>query len=197
MQDSRKGAIDRAEWKRLLRDFQRFSATCAGRQNLRAWIGYWRTPQYRVLIYYRLASIVRIRGLRNLFHRFYRFHSLRTGIELSRPIGGGLIMPHWGRIILDAKSIGHDLYVLHNVTVGDDYVTGRPTIGNGVFIGTGAVIVGNITIGDHAMIGAMSFVNKDVPPCTLAAGNPAQPIRKIEPDHVSRLTGYGAGGPGF
>lgn len=100
-------------------------------------------------------------------------------------------MPHWGRILIDAESVGNDLYVLHNVTVGTDYDTGRPVIGNDVFIGTGAIVIGNVRIGDHVVIAAASLVREDIPSCSLVAGNPARIIRSITPDHVRLMTHYG------
>ena len=89
-------------------------------------------------------------------------------------------MPHWGRIILNAESIGNDLYVFHNVTVGNDYKSGKPQIGNNVFIGTATTIIGDVIIGDNVVIGAGSCVLSDIPDNSLAAGNPAKVIKKIE-----------------
>lgn len=54
---------------------------------------------------------------------------------------------------------------------------GPVIVGNGVWIGRGAVILPGVTIGDNAIIGANSVVTKDVPPCAVAAGVPAQIIR--------------------
>lgn len=53
-------------------------------------------------------------------------------------------------------------------------------IGRNVWIGTGATIMRGVTIGDGAVIGAMSLVTRDVPPASLAAGNPARVIREID-----------------
>ena len=55
---------------------------------------------------------------------------------------------------------------------------GRPTIGDGVRIYTGAIIYGGITIGDHAVIGAGAVVRKDVPPDCTVAGNPAFIVKR-------------------
>ena len=54
------------------------------------------------------------------------------------------------------------------------------TIGDGAWIGAGAIILPGITIGKYAVIGAGSVVTKDVPDYTIAAGNPCKPIRKID-----------------
>ncbi len=56
------------------------------------------------------------------------------------------------------------------------------TIGDGAWIGVGAIILPGITIGEYAVIGAGSVVTKDIPAYTIAAGNPCKPIRKID-DH--------------
>ena len=55
-----------------------------------------------------------------------------------------------------------------------------PTIGNNVTIYAGAVIVGNIKIGDNVVIGANSFVNKDIPDNEVWAGIPAKKIGEIK-----------------
>jgi len=58
------------------------------------------------------------------------------------------------------------------------HTKGDIVIGNDVWIGVNAVILSGVTIGDGAVIGAASVVTRDIPPYTIAAGNPAKPIRK-------------------
>lgn len=146
-------------------------------------------PQYRTLFWWRSW---REGGLRSpVFRRLYLRSSRRSGLEINTDsLGGGVIMPHWGRIILNAESIGRDLYVLHNVTVGNDYVTGRPVIGHDVFLGTGSTVLGSVRIGDHVLVAAGSMVLSDIPPCSMVAGNPARVVRPIDPDHIPRMIGY-------
>lgn len=147
--------------------------------------------QYLTLIYYRLASACKVSIIRYVLTLLYQKYSLKTGVEfLTQKIGGGVILPHWGRIILNAKSIGENLYVFHNVTIGDDYTTGKPEIGNNVFIGTNSVVLGDITIGDNVVVGACSFVNEDVPSNSIVVGIPAKVIKTIDDDYISRLLGY-------
>ena len=55
---------------------------------------------------------------------------------------------------------------------------GTPVIGNSVWVGTNAVIVGNINIGDDVLIAPLSFVNFDVPSHSVVIGNPARVIHK-------------------
>ena len=74
--------------------------------------------------------------------------------------------------------------MFHGVTLGG---TGKekgkrhPTIGNNVFIGSGAKILGNITIGNNVKIGANAVVSRDVPPFSVVVGNP---MRIIQPENI-------------
>ncbi len=154
---------------------------------LRFYLGH---PQYRTLVWYRLVE-ANPGLLRRFCEDIHRRSALRSGLEILTPrLGGGVIMPHWGRIVLNAEEIGENLYVFHNVTIGHEYRTGRPRIGKNVFLGTGAIVLGAISIGDNVIIGAGSLVNTDIPSNSLAAGNPAKIIRAIEPDEIQRMIGY-------
>jgi serine acetyltransferase len=147
--------------------------------------------QHRTLLWYRLREAARSSFVRAVCDRLYLRSSRQSGLEiLTSSLGGGVIMPHWGRIVLNAESIGSDLYVFHNVTIGDDYVSGKPTIGSDVFLGTGSTVIGKITVGDHVMVAAGSVVVDDVPTCSVVAGNPAKVVREIAPGRISEIIGY-------
>jgi len=64
--------------------------------------------------------------------------------------------------------------VMHNVTIGTNMTGGAPRIGNDVFIGCGATILGEITIGDGVRIASNSLVISDVPAGAMAMGVPAK-----------------------
>ncbi len=98
------------------------------------------------------------------------------GIDLSgTPIGPGLFISHGQATILSAERIGANLQVHQGVTVGWDYRGDRrPIIGDDVFIGAGAKVLGAITIGDGARIGANAVVLCDVPAGATAVGIPAR-----------------------
>ena len=63
---------------------------------------------------------------------------------------------------------------------GRNGLPGAPKIGNNVLIGAGAVLLGDISIGEHAQIGANAEVTHDVPAYTVAVGVPARVVKKIE-----------------
>ena len=175
----------------LLRRDVRRRACKHGLRGAAAWRLFCQQPQNRTLLWCRLRDAARSSVLRVFCGRLYLRSSRRSGLEILTPsLGGGVILPHWGRIILNAGSIGSDLYVFHNVTVGDDYVSGKPVIGSGVFIGTGSTVIGQITVGDHAMIAAGSVVVHDVPSCTIVAGNPARVVRAIDAGRIEQIIGY-------
>ena len=152
---------------------------------------YYSNIQYRTLFYYRLSEIFKnIPFIRLIFTLLYKNNSIKSGVEILCPLGGGVIIPHFGDIKLNARSIGSDLYVFHNVTIGNDYKTGIPKLGNNIFIGTNVVILGRLEIGNNVMIGANSFVTSNIPSNSLVAGNPARVIKKIDKDHLKKILNY-------
>ena len=110
----------------------------------------------------------------------YRFWSAVTGadIPINTSIGGGLLIPHPNGIVIHADSvIGPNCIIFQQVTLGLGH-GGVPTIGGDVSIGAGAKLLGNVQVGDHAIIAAMAMVTRDVPPNSLAIGMPARIERK-------------------
>ena len=91
-----------------------------------------------------------------------------TGIEIhpGAKLGKRLVIDHGvGCVIGETAEVGDDCILFHGVTLGGlkfDPVKRHPTVGNRVLIGTGAKILGPITIGDDARIGANAVVLKDV-----------------------------------
>jgi serine O-acetyltransferase len=90
-------------------------------------------------------------------------------------IGPGLFISHGQGTVLSAERIGANLQVHQGVTIGWDYrAERRPIIGDDVFIGAGAKVLGAVTVGDGARIGANAVVVSDVPPGATAVGVPAR-----------------------
>ncbi|KAH8518991.1 hypothetical protein POPTR_001G365500v4 [Populus trichocarpa] len=116
-------------------------------------------------------------------------------IHPGAKIGQGILFDHaTGVIVGETAVIGNNVSILHNVTLGG---TGKacgdrhPKIGNGVLIGAGTCILGNIKIGDGAKIGAGSVVLHEVPPRTTAVGNPARLIGgKANPIKLDKIPSF-------
>lgn len=103
-----------------------------------------------------------------------------TGIEIhpGAKIGEGLFIDHgMGVVIGETAEVGNNVTIYQGVTLGG---TGKekgkrhPTVGNNVVISTGAKVLGSITIGDNARIGAGSVVLRKVPPNTTVVGVPGK-----------------------
>ena len=132
-----------------------------------------------VLIFYRIAHglyKIKLFFLARLISQLGRFF---TGVEIhpGAKIGKGLFIDHgMGVVIGETAEIGDNVTIYHGVTLGGtgkDKGKRHPTIGNDVIIGCGAKILGPISIGDGAKIGANSVVLKNVPKGKTAVGIPA------------------------
>jgi len=120
---------------------------------------------------------LRIPFIPRLFSQINRFF---TGLEIhpGARIGKGFFCDHGAGVVIgETSEIGDNCVMFHNVTLGG---TGKhvgkrhPTIGDNVLIGTGAILLGPITVGDNVNIGANSFVYmRDVPSNSTVAGTPA------------------------
>lgn len=101
-------------------------------------------------------------------------------IHPAAPIGSGVFIDHaTGIVIGETARVGNDVSMLHGVTLGGTgkvYTDRHPKIGNGVLLGAGSKVLGNIRIGDEARVGSGSVVLSDVPARCSVAGVPAKPV---------------------
>jgi serine O-acetyltransferase len=106
-----------------------------------------------------------------------------TGIEIhpAAEIGSGFFIDHgMGVVIGETAQIGDDVTLYQGVTLGGTgFATGKrhPTVEDNVTIGSGAKLLGPITVGHGSKIGAGSVVIHDVPPNSTVVGNPGHPVR--------------------
>jgi serine O-acetyltransferase len=139
-------------------------------------------PGLHALIFHRMAHSLYKRNL-VLFPRLIsQFSRFLTGIEIhpGATIGQGLFIDHgMGVVIGETAEVGDNVTIYQGVTLGG---TGKekgkrhPTIGNNVFIGTGAKILGSIKVGDNVKIGAGSVVTKPVPNDCTVVGVPGRVV---------------------
>jgi serine O-acetyltransferase len=168
------------------------------KEDLKSYKGDWSCQGFWVMIVYRFGRwryTIKSGLLRKpfslLYKIFYKFIHVITGIELpcEVTVGKNFRIDHFGGIIISGfASFGDNCVIRDGVTVGlrrvDDPVA--PQIGNNVDIGTGAKVLGGITIGDDVVIGANAVVLEDVPSNSIAVGVPAR--IKTRGKHASNLT---------
>jgi serine O-acetyltransferase len=137
---------------------------------------------------FRKLSAAKKNSLRWLFFSYLKRHySYKYGFQIPKEtkIGEGLFLGHFGTVVINKDSIiGKNCNIAHGVTIGQVNLgrfKGCPRIGDKVWIGTGAVLVGNIVIGNNVLIAPNSYVNFDVPENSLVIGNPAKIIPRENP----------------
>jgi serine O-acetyltransferase len=113
-----------------------------------------------------------------------QLNRLVTHIEIhpGATLGRRLFIDHGDGIVIgETAVVGDDVLLYHQVTLGGTSLSKtkrHPTLGNGVLVGMGAKILGNITIGDRCRIGANAVVNKDIPPDCTVVGIPGRIVRR-------------------
>lgn len=162
---------DRPRWARLLMRVHRMLSVIF----VQTWLP---------VLSYRLRRWCQRQGIPLLPWFFEAFNRavFRVQIGPNVEIGPGLMLPH-GYVVIDGfVRIGRNCQINPWVTIGLNnsrrllFTVKGPTIGDNVYIGTGAKVLGPVIIGDNARIGANAVVLHDVPPDTTVVGVPARPI---------------------
>ncbi len=115
---------------------------------------------------------------------FKRHYSYKYGFQIPAGtlIGAGFFLGHFGNVVINGDAtIGRNCNIAHGVTIGQSNRGARkgvPSIGNNVWIGANAVIVGKITIGNNVLIAPLTYVNTDIPENSIVIGNPCKIIGK-------------------
>lgn len=140
-------------------------------------------PSFKIILYYKFAHYLYSKKHYILARFISERGKKKTGIEIhpGATIGKNLFIDHGLCVVIGETAIvGDNVTMFHGVTLGG---TGKekgkrhPTIGNNVFIGSGAKILGNIKIGDNVKIGANAVVLKNVPSNSTVVGVPAIKVK--------------------
>ena len=162
-------------------------------------------PGIQAVIFYRLSHGLWLRDWCLLGRWISQFARWITGIEIhpGAVIGQRFFIDHgMGVVIGETSHIGDDVTLYQAVTLGGvspsvDSDTQReqkrhPTLEDGVIVGSGAQVLGPITVGRCARVGANAVVTKDVPPCQTVVGIPARSVERRDPaERDSRFVAYG------
>ena len=140
------------------------------------------SPGFQAVAGYRMTHWLANRRIPFLGVIIQRFIEVWTGVSISPQtrIGPGLVIYHFGGIIINQQAVlGSHCTLHHDVTIGNRVPGGpSPKLGDRVMVGAGARILGGVTVGHGAQIGANAVVLCDVPDGALAVGVPARIIEK-------------------
>lgn len=140
---------------------------------------------FHALIFYRFAHFLYLKHFLFLARLISQLGRFFTGIEIhpGALIGKRLFIDHGSCVVIgETVTIGDDCVIYHGVTLGgtgkivDSSSKRHPDIGNNVFIGSGAKVLGAIKVGDNSKIGANAVVLTDVPKNSTVVGVPARII---------------------
>jgi serine O-acetyltransferase len=142
-------------------------------------------PGVWAIVNYRIAHALYKKGFTRIARIIMGISQILTGVDLhpGATIGRRVFFDHAvGIVVGETAVIGNDVLIYQGVTLGgvslEKGIKRHPTIKDGVVIGSGAKILGNITIGKNCRIGSNSVVIKNVPDESTAVGIPARVIDK-------------------
>ena len=161
-------------------------------------------PGVKAVFFHRIANFFCVAKL-DLFARMIsQFSRFLTGIEIHprATIGKNLFIDHgMGVVIGETSKIGDNVTLYHAVTLGgvspsidsdsQRMVKRHPTLKDNVVVGSGAQILGPVTIEDNAKVGANAVVVKDVPKDAIMVGIPARNVNKDDSVKDTKFRPYG------
>ena len=146
-------------------------------------------PGVKAVFFHKIANFFAVAKFDLIARIISQFSRFLTGIEIhpKAKIGKNLFIDHgMGVVIGETSEIGDDVTIYHNVTLGgvspsinsneQRNVKRHPTLEDKVVVGSGAQILGPITIGKNSLIGSNAVVTKDVPEKSIMIGIPARRV---------------------
>lgn len=151
----------------------------------------------RFLYFFRKAQECKFPLLKKIYRHLTYFYRDRHGLEIPDDliVGGGFYIGHpYGITINPGTVLGENINIHKGVTIGQENRgsrQGAPVIGNFVWIGVNASVVGNIHIGNDVLIAPNSYVNCDVPDHSIVFGNPCviKHKEKATENYINRFVG--------
>ncbi len=176
----------------------------AARSRLDVAISY---SSFHAMLFHRLSNWLWRRKMRLIGRWVSQWGRFWTGIEIhpAAAIGKRLFIDHgMGVVIGETAEIGDDVTLYHDVTLGGTSpsvessaqrnVKRHPTLQDGVIVGSGAQILGPITVGSNARVGANAVVLRDVSPNVTVTGVPAKTLMPKNKRMMKQFVAYGATG---
>ncbi|MBC8295412.1 MAG: serine O-acetyltransferase [Pelagibacterales bacterium] len=161
-------------------------------------------PGVKAIFFHKIANFFSVAKFHLIARIISQFSRFLTGIEIhpKAKIGKNFFIDHgMGVVIGETSKIGDNVTIYHMVTLGgispsinsDDQrqVKRHPTLKDNVVIGSGAQVLGPITVGENAKIGANAVVTKDVPANAVMVGIPAKNVNKGGPKTDTSFKPYG------
>ncbi len=143
-----------------------------------------RPTELKYIALFRKTEKCKFKPLKMYYTLRLKLMSYKTQIQIPArtEIGEGFYIGHTGRVIINPEAkLGKNMNIATGVTIGYENRgerKGAPVFEGKCWIGTNAVVVGNVKIGEDVMIAPLAFVNFDVPPHSIVVGNPAKIIHK-------------------
>lgn len=160
----------------LQQDFYRVSGTYLSKTQI--WKKCFSPNLHYIYIFRTAQKFPKNTFLGKFWRLILRHYQIKYGFQIypETEIGPGFYLGHWGSLVINPKvKIGKNCNIAQGVTIAQanrGKNEGVPEIGNEVWIGPNAVLVGNIKIGNNVLIAPNSYVNFDVPENSVVFGNP-------------------------
>ena len=161
-------------------------------------------PGVKAIFFHKIANFFSVAKFHLIARIISQFSRFLTGIEIhpKAKIGKNFFIDHgMGVVIGETSKIGDNVTIYHMVTLGgispsinsdnQRQVKRHPTLKDNVVIGSGAQVLGPITVGENAKIGANAVVTKDVPANAVMVGIPAKNVNKGGPKTDTSFKPYG------